>query len=142
MTPGRGARGLRWGVAASYMVGTSELKRSGEAGWPAVVGIQYRPFQRRKGGGDLRGRCRLGGGIEEGGAPVRFGYSHTEESGRRRCMARRRRPGQRRLGQDRGRRRPGWAGAGPKGCCDLGQRWNFQRKIEMGCHGHWAELKD
>jgi hypothetical protein len=36
--------------------------------------------------------------------------------------------GQRLLGRDRGRRKPGWAGAGPKGCGDLGRHWNFQRK--------------
>jgi hypothetical protein len=29
------------------------------------------------------GRRHLGGGNEEGGAPVRFGYSHVEENSRR-----------------------------------------------------------
>jgi hypothetical protein len=42
--------------------------------------------------GGKAGRRRLGGGNEEGGALVRFGYSHVEESSRQRC-----RPGQRRL---------------------------------------------
>jgi hypothetical protein len=35
-----------------------------------------------KRGRGVEGRRRLGGGNEEGGALVRFGYSRTEESGR------------------------------------------------------------
>jgi hypothetical protein len=62
-------------------------------GWPVVVGIQYRSFQRVKGGGEMMGQCCLDGGNEEGGAPVRFGYSHEEESGRRQHTVRQRRSG-------------------------------------------------
>jgi hypothetical protein len=65
----------------------------GQGGWPAVVGIQYRPFRRVKGGGELMGQCRLDGGNDEGGAPVCFGYSRVEESGRWRRTTWRRRPG-------------------------------------------------
>jgi hypothetical protein len=89
----RGARmsmvEMAGGVAPFYSVGEA----IGQGGWPAVVGIQYRPFERVKGGGELMGRSRLDGGNEDGGAPVWFGYSHAEESGRQQCTMRRHRPG-------------------------------------------------
>jgi hypothetical protein len=85
--------------------------------------------------GGKAGRHRLGGGNEEGGALVRFGYSHVEESSRRRH-----RSGQRRFGRDQGRRRPGWAGDGPKGQNELGQHENFPKRMVWASNIVWAEM--
>jgi hypothetical protein len=66
-------------------------------------------------GGEEMGRRHLDGRNEEGGAPVWFGYSRVEESGRRRCTTRRR--GRRCGGADGGRRgetTPWWAVPGRK----------------------------
>jgi hypothetical protein len=42
----------------------------------------------------------------------------------------------------RGRRDPRWAGAGSKGCHGLGRLQEIPKKIETGCQGHRAELKE
>jgi hypothetical protein len=116
--------------------------RFGEAGRQLVEGAMasglwsFSPsvFEAETRGGKAW-RCHLGGGNEEGGAPVCFGYSHVEESSRRW-----RRLGRRRLGHDRGRRRPGWAADGPKCQNELGQCKNFPRRMVRASNMVWAEM--
>jgi hypothetical protein len=129
-----GCGGGGWGCGPFY--------RAREAGRRLVGGEtdggrwSFTPsgFEAKTKGGKAR-RHRLGGGNEEGGAPVRFGYSHVEESSRRWC-----RLGWGQLERDRGRRRPGWAGDGPKGQNELGQRENFLRGMVQGSNIVWDEM--
>jgi hypothetical protein len=122
--------------------GCGPFYRAGEAGRWLVGGemaggrLSFTPsvFEAEMRGGKA-GRRRLGGGNEEGRAPVWFGYSHVEESSRQR-----RRRGQQWLGRDRGRRRSGWAGDGPKGQNELGQRENFPRRMVQASNIVWAEM--
>jgi hypothetical protein len=115
--------------------GCGPFYRAGEAGRRLVRGetagerwsFTLWVFKAETRGGKA-GRRHLGGGNEEGGAPVQFGYSPVEESSRRR-----RRPERRRLWRDRGRRRPGWACDGLKGQNELGQHEFFQ--------GEWSRLQ-
>jgi hypothetical protein len=88
------------------------------------------------------GRCCLDGGNEEGGVPVRFGYSRAEESGRRWHTVRWHRPGAT-AAQARPRKKKAWVGrCWAERLWWLGPALEFPKKIGMGCHGHWAELMD
>jgi hypothetical protein len=69
---------------------------------PATVEFYSWSVLKELKGEEETGRHHLDRGNEEGGAPVRFGYSHTEESGRRRRTAQRH--GQRGGGADGSRR--------------------------------------
>jgi hypothetical protein len=133
-TSGMGCGGGSWGCGPFY--------RSREAGrwlvrWETVGGRwSFTPsvFEAKTWGGKA-GRRHLGGGNEEGRAPVQFGYLHMEESSRQW-----RRPGRRRLGRDEGRRRLRWAGDGPKVQNELGQRENFPRRMVRASYIVWAEM--
>jgi hypothetical protein len=80
--------------------GCGPFYRTGEGGRRLVGGEMaggrwsFTPsvFEAERWGGKA-GRRRLGGGNEEGRAPVRFSYSHVEESSRRWHRPRRRRLG-------------------------------------------------
>jgi hypothetical protein len=127
---GGGGRGYgpfyRAGEAGRRLVGGETADRR----WSFTLSI----FEAEMRGGKA-GRRRLGGGNEEGGASVRFGYLLVEERSKQR-----RRPVRRQLGRDRGRRRPEWAGDGPKGQNKLGQRGNSPRRIIRASNIVWAEM--
>jgi hypothetical protein len=122
--------------------GCGPFYRAGEAGRQLVGGEtaggqwSFVPsvFEAETRGGKV-GRRHLGGGNEEGGAPVRFGYSHVEENSRRQHRLKRRR-----LGRDRGRRRPGWAER-PKRV-GLARKYSKENgpgfKYSLGQNGNWA----
>jgi hypothetical protein len=80
--------------------------------------------------GGKAGRHHLGGENEERRAPIQFDYSHMEESSRRR----------RRLGRDRGRRRPVWADDRQRGQNELGQHENFPRRMVRASNIVWVEM--
>jgi hypothetical protein len=75
-----GAERRRWGCALYGRGGGGEEGRR-----PAAVEFYSSSVLKELKGEEETGRHHLDGGNEEGGAPVRFGYSRVEESGRRRC---------------------------------------------------------
>jgi hypothetical protein len=82
------------------------------------------------------------GEMKKVGAPVRFGYSRAEESGRRWRTAWQCRPG---VTAARARPRKKKARVGrcwAERLWSLGPTLEFLKKIGMGYHGHWAELMD
>jgi hypothetical protein len=132
--------GGRWSFTPSVF----EAKTRGGKAWRQLVGgetaggwwsFTLSVFKAETRGGKA-GRHHLGGGNEEGGASVRFGYSHVEGSNRRWH-----RPGLWRLVRDRGRRRLVWASDVPKGQNELGQRENFSRRTVRASNIVWAEME-
>jgi hypothetical protein len=114
------------GRGAFHRVG--DAVGGGEGRWPAAVEFYSSSVSMELKGEVETGRRRLDGGNEEGGAPVRFGYSRAEESGRRRrTRSDVARGAALSMGAGGGRRRPGGPYRAERPSDEMGQK---QRRLQ------------